>query len=131
MARPPKWNSPTDSVRLPAHLIPRLVELAKILDQPIPESRPEPAFQEYCDFVQNLNPLMVTTTASKGREERYLIDSTPITFEEFKLLQQIEADLYTKMDEQGLSKGDRLYVFSHLVEQWATPVKSNRGEING
>lgn len=130
MGRPSPWNSPTDVARFPAHLIPRLTEIAKVLDQPIPESESDPLFQEYGSFVQNLCPRMCSITSSQG-EKRYLIDPDPITFEEFKLIEQIASDLYSKMDAQGLSRDERLYVFSRLVEEWAAPVKSNRGESNG
>ena len=127
MARPPKWHSPTDSVRLPSHLIPRLTALAQILDQPFSSTDAEAAdsstFQEYCSFVQNLTPTLCTI-ASGSEPKRYLIDPEPITFDEFKYLQQLEADLLAAMEAQGLTKReDRLLVFAQLVEAWGIPFK--------
>lgn len=126
MPRPPKWHSPTDSVRLPSHLIPRLTEIARLLDQPIPSSTEDAdtsAFQEYCGFVQNLTPKLCTIY-SGSEPKRYLIDPEPITFDEFKHLQQLETDLLAAMEAQGLTRReDRLLVFAQLVEAWGIPFK--------
>ncbi len=129
MSRPPKWHSPTDSVRLPSHLIPRLTEIARLLDQPIPSSTEDAdssAFQEYCSFVQNLTPKLCTIASGSG-PKRYLIDPEPITFDEFKQLQQIEANLLAAMEAQGVTRReDRLLVFAQLVEACGVPFEDGR-----
>lgn len=127
MARPSKWNSPTELVRLPAHLIPRLVEIAKILDHPTPETQSDPLFEEYARFVQNLKPALVSVMDSKG-ESQYLIEPGLITFEEFKEVKQVEANVYAEMDKLGLTQQERVYIFSLLVQEWGQPVRgANRG----
>lgn len=125
MPRPPKWNSLTESVRLPAHAIEACLALAKALDTPLPETTSDPAlvrqFADYTSFVQNCaKPKLVTI--QKGPVPRlYVLQSEVISFEEYQQVEVALNKLLTLMDAEGLRKDERLYLFSCLVEEVFEP----------
>jgi len=120
MPRPPKWNSPTESVRLPSHAIEACINLARAMDQPLPAETTDPEFAEYMDFVRNLKPHLVNLTDRHG-VRRYLIRcDQPPTFEEWKVLKQVEARLYQRCQQENINP---LLVFSELVTRVFKPMK--------
>lgn len=121
MPRPAKWNSPTESVRLPRHAITACLELAKALDQPLPEQCNEPEFAAYESFVRNLKPHLVNLTDRHG-VKRYIVRcDQPPTFEEWKLLQQVEERFTRRCQEE---KVNPLLVFVQLVERVCKPMRN-------
>lgn len=120
MPRPAKWNSPTGSVRLPQHAIEACVQLARALDAPLPEPQDDPEFAAYESFVRNLKPHLVNLTDKHG-VRRYLVRcDQPPTFEQWKLLNQVEARLLRECERRQVNP---LLVFSKLVEQVFQPLK--------
>lgn len=116
MPRPPKWNAPTESVRLPKHAIAACVDLAKALDAPLPVRQDDPRFAEYEDFVRNLKTYLVTLD-----ERRYLVRcDQPPTFEEWKLLERLEDRLLKQCQKQRVNPK---LVFARLVEQVFQPLR--------
>lgn len=121
MPRPSKWNSPTTSIRVPAHAVARLLELARAIDMPPPATEPDPEFAEYASFVQNLQPYLLTI--QDGAElKRYWIECSPPTFEEWELLCEVQERLLARMDAEGLNRDARLYAISRMVEQVFKPL---------
>ncbi|MGH3056122.1 MAG: hypothetical protein ACRDL7_14205, partial [Gaiellaceae bacterium] len=107
----------TESVRLPSHAIEACVNLAKALDQAPPESESNSEFGEYLSFVQNLaTPNLFTVHDGKG-ERRYLMQSEPITLEEYRLVKRAVEELTQRMDAEKLSNHDRLWLLSQMVEK--------------
>jgi hypothetical protein len=120
MPRPPKWNAPTQSVRLPKHAIAACVDLAKALDAPLPVSQDDPQFAAYEDFVRNLKTYLVNLD-SAGNSRRYLVRcDQPPTFEEWKFLECLEEKLLRQCQKR---KVDLKLVFARLVEQVFQPMK--------
>lgn len=108
MGRPSKWNSETESVRLPKHAIEQCLKLAQMLDQ-----------ANEGGFVQNLEPSLVTVD-----DEKFLIQPEPLTQAELKQVDRMYEDLMEKMKAAGLNKREhRMIVFSELVKAWGTPLK--------
>ncbi len=121
MSRPSKWNTPTTSIRVPAHAVDRLLELARALDMLPPTAEPDPEFAEYVSFVQNLQPCLFSI--QDGAElRRYWIECSPPTFEEWKLLCEVQERLLAQMDAEGWRQDARLYVISRMVEQVFKPL---------
>jgi hypothetical protein len=81
MPRPPKWNSPTTSVRLPEHTIAACLELAKALGMAMDALRLElPSWISM--FSQKSIP-------NQGRGQAYLAKAERVVC----LLEQIESEL--------------------------------------
>lgn len=120
MARPSKWNSSTESVRLPKHAIEACIALARAMDQPLPAEATDPEFAEYMAFVRGLKPYLVNLTDKHG-VRRYMIRcDQPPSFEEWKRLGQIEQKIYQRCQEAGVNP---LLVFAELVARICQPMK--------
>lgn len=103
MGRPSKWNSETESIRLPKHAIEQCLKLAQMLDEHQGKS-----------FVQNLDPVLVTVD-----DERFLIQPEPLTLGELAEVDRMYEDLMAKLKAAGLNKREhRMIVFSELVKAW-------------
>lgn len=105
MGRPSKWNSETESVRLPKHAIEQCLKLAQMLDQ-----------ANEGGFVQNLEPALVTVD-----DEKFLIQPEPLTQAELKQVESMYQQLMTELKSRGLTgHQDLCVVFSELVKAWGT-----------
>ncbi len=119
MARPGKWSSPTTAIRVPAHLADSLIEIAKSLDQGIPQSQADQEMEDYLSFVQNsVSPKLVTIrdTEDNFTEHNYIVQAPPLSMEEWQQLKKINERLEREIFE-GLSHDERLYLFSLLVQE--------------
>lgn len=96
MARPSNWNSQTTSIRVPAHTVDRLLELARLLDLPTSEG-----------FVQNLEPIMVTVQ-DKGKIQQYLIQPEPVTAAEDAKVSALADELIAQLQNAGMRKKDAI-----------------------
>lgn len=112
MSRPPKWNSPTDSVRLPKHAIPAAMALARQLDSAA-------ATRRLVDNVQNPPGPYLVTMEDGAKTESYLIDPDPDTSPETwaeadRLVEQLVA-------EHGYK--NLLYIIGRMAQAWGVPVE--------
>ncbi len=117
--RPAKWSTPTTAIRVPVHLVDSLLEIAKSLDQGIPQNQPDPEMEAYLSFVQNsVKPKLVTIrdTEDGFTEHNYIVQAPPLSFEEWKQVKQVNERLEREIFA-GLSDDERLYLFSLLVQE--------------
>jgi predicted transcriptional regulator len=106
MARPSNWNSQTTSIRVPAHTVDRLLELARLLDSPSSEG-----------FVQNLDPIMVTVQ-NQATIQQYLIQPEPVTAAEDAKVSALADGLIAQLQKAGMRKADAIaYAVAKIAEQ--------------
>jgi hypothetical protein len=118
MPRPPKWNSPTDSVRLPKHAIPAAMALAKQLDNAA-------AARRLVSNVQNPPGPYLVTMEDGSRTESYLIDSDPETPPEtWAQADRLVDQLVTQHDYATL-----LYIVGRMAQAWGTPVELGGADV--
>ncbi len=72
MARPKKWSGETTAIRVPAHLVEKLLQIAQTLDAPAPS------------FVQNYEMRLITVD-----EKRYLLPTVAVTPQEDRMLNEM------------------------------------------
>ncbi|MBD2107407.1 hypothetical protein [Nodosilinea sp. FACHB-13] len=111
MPRPPKWNNPTDSVRLPKHAIPACMALARQLDG----SKP---VEDVKNNVQNLLGPSMLTSESRDGTYRLFLKPPP------ELPPNVEASIEEYCDRvfDGLTETDWVYLLTRLVEEWGVKV---------
>jgi hypothetical protein len=109
--RPAKWHGETEVIRLPKHAIAACLELAKTLDQPPPESAASSELEAYQTFVQNsLTPMLITVDGAQ-----YVIRcDQPVTFETWKSLETLEAEVFQQCQEHGINP---LVVLAQLAQE--------------
>jgi hypothetical protein len=115
MARPAKWQTPTTAIRVPAHLSDTLLDIARSMEAVPPARQSDTEMAEYLSFVQNsVTPKLFTVQGSK--EQRYIVKSDPLSFEEWKELKQV-SDRVEREIFNGLSESEQLYLLSRLVQE--------------
>ena len=116
MARPARWNSLTVAIRVPAHAVEKLLELARILDR---ES-----------FVQNsvTDPLMVTVDGTP-----YYFPPVEVTAEESDLLDRLIDELLAESDRLGIKERDRIVLIGEIAKRVGDPPRltQRNGGDNG
>lgn len=111
MPRPPKWNSPTDSVRLPKHAIPAAVALARQLD----------ATKPLLDVKNNVqNPPAPYLLTSDGPTGTYRLFLNPPR--DLSPLMEHAIGEYCDQVLDELSERDRLLLIARLVEEMGVQV---------
>jgi len=111
MPRPSNWNNPTTSIRIPAHTVDRLLELARLLDLPSSEG-----------FVQNLNPVMITVE-DKAKIQQYLTQPQPVTAAEDAQVSALADELIAQLRAAGMRKADAIaYAVGKIAEQVGTKI---------
>lgn len=111
MGRNPKWNSPTDSVRLPTHAIPACLALARQLDDPKPVG----------DVKNNVqNPSAPYLLTSEGPYGTYRLFLNPPR--DLDPLMEHAIGEYCDQVLDGLPERDRLLLMALLVEELGVQV---------
>lgn len=130
MPRPPKWNHPTEAVRLPQPAIEACLKLAAAIDRiESIEAPPDEQFARYGRFVQNLSQPKLLAIQDGSQQQRYLIQAEPPSFEDFKLIEQVIERLEERMNQEQFDEDDRLLLLSKLVEQVFEPMKGGDRDV--
>lgn len=114
MGRKAKWSGPTEAIRVPAHLVDRLMDLARQLDAGEP-----------VDFVQKTRlspkayPPNLITIGRAGAETAYLLPGGTIPGDIREEAERLVDELLGECDRQNL---DPEFVYIRLVEAWLKPV---------
>ena len=108
MPRPPRWNSPTEAIRVPAHAVEKILELARLLDGQ--------------SFVQNstTDPLMVTVD-----EKPYYFPPQSITAEESEMLNRLVEKLLAESDRLGIKERDRIVLIGEIAKRVGDPLQAD------
>lgn len=110
MGRPSKWNSPTESVRLPSHVVPLALALAKQLDQPPPAKDD--------GFVQNKHGPYMVAIETVAEIERYIIEPPDVSQEVWEQAEQAVNELCS-----DLSFEERMWLLADLTKRCCRKVK--------
>lgn len=111
MGRPSRWNSPTDSVRLPKHAIPACMALARQLDEAKPVG-------DVKNNVQNpTGPYLLTSDSPKGTFQ-YTVNPPPdIPAEVWAEADRLIDEVCGQMDQK-----EHWLMLGRLVEEWGQKV---------
>lgn len=136
MGRPAKWSGPTEPIRVPKHLAPHLLEIARQLDNPTPDNVQNPTDLPICKpkadaatIAQGLAegwivpkaapvpPYLLTSTSSKGTFT-YTVNPPP------DIPAEVWATADRLLDEVCGEMGQKEHwlMLGRLVEEWGTKV---------
>jgi len=106
MARPPKWNSPTEAIRVPAHAVDAVMALAKQLDG---------------SYVNDPSPDK-TVLVTWGNESYLINDPGNLSPEQNQAIDQAVDEFWHIASESGLDHDDVLYIIGELSSQCGRPI---------
>lgn len=113
MGRNPKWNSPTDSVRLPKHAISACLALARQLDDPKPVG-------DVKNNVQNPTDPYLLTSEGQGGTYRLLLD--PPRYLPPPVATAIEE--YCDRVFASLTDSEQVFLLARLVDELGVKVEA-------